>query len=92
MGVSIVAIMGIDILEKALQKYNGKDADISISHKLYGNQKVECELNCIVDDNRIGFSVKNGQEIYVFKNDIKSFLVENYILFEDDLMSVCINV
>jgi hypothetical protein len=88
LGVSIVAIKGIDILGKELQKHNGEDAVISISHKLYGNQKIKCKLNCIVDDSRIGLYIKNGQEICVYKNDIINFQINQYILFEDDLMSI----
>lgn len=83
-----MATKGIDILENVLQKHNGEDALIGIFHKLYGNQKIKCKFNCIVDENRIGFYVKNGQEIFIYKKEIENFEVNNYILFEDDVMQI----
>lgn len=87
-----MAIKGIDNLEMGLRKYNGGDAVISISHKLYGSQKIKCKFDCIVDEQRIGFRVKSGQEIYIYKEDIKSFDVNDVIFFEDDIMGVEIKI
>ena len=49
-----VETKGINIIEKELKEYNGKDAIISISHKLYGDQKLKLQLDYIVDKERIG--------------------------------------
>lgn len=87
-----MAIKGLDKLEKALQQYNGKDAVISTFHKLYGNQKIKCELDCITDEARIGFVIKNGQEIYMYKNEIKEFNVDNGLSFEDDVMRIDVQI
>jgi hypothetical protein len=92
LGVSIVTIKGVDILEKVLQKHNGEDAVISIFHKLYGSQKIKCKLDCITDSNRIGFCIRSGQEIYIHKDKIVNFNVGSPILFEDDLMTICVCV
>lgn len=87
-----MAIKGIDNLEEVLKKYNGGDAVISISHKLYGNQKIKCVLDCIIDDNRIGFRVKSGQEIYVYRSEIVTFYIGEEIVFSDNVMQVNIKL
>jgi len=83
-----VVTKGIDSLERILQQHNGEDAVISISHKLYGGQKIKCELDCVIDANRIGFRAKNGQEVYMFKNDVEAFCTNNTLWFADDVMRV----
>ena len=83
-----VEIKGINILEEALNKNNGKDAIISISQILYGSQKIKCQLDNIFDDKRIGFTVKTGQEIYIYREDIVDFGIEDGIYFADRLMKV----
>ena len=83
-----MAIKGIETLEQVLKQNNGKSAVISTSHKLYGDQKIKCELDCIVDDERIGFRVKSGQEIYMYKNEIESISINDWVFFADDVMSV----
>lgn len=83
-----VAIKGIDNLAKVLSEHTRDDAVISISHKLYGDQKIKCKMDCIVDENRIGFRVKSGQEIYLYKEEIKYIYVSNNVFFSDDVMQV----
>ena len=58
-------------LSIALKKIKGEDAKISISHKLYGDQKLKCIFDPIIDE-RIGFNVK-GQAIYLIKENLHSF-------------------
>ena len=60
-------IKGIYNVEKALKRYNGDDVVISISHALYGGQKLKCKLDCICDKQRVGFCI-GDQEIFVYKN------------------------
>ena len=83
---------GISVLEKALKEYNGKDAMISISHKLYGDQKLRLNLDYIIDEERVGFRVKNGHEIFMYKTDIADYGTKDGIYFADDLMEIKIKL
>lgn len=85
-------IKGINIIEEILKQYMGKDATISISHKLYGEQKVKVKLNYVLDEKRIGFRVANGQEIFVYKNEIIDYGTKDGIYFADDLMEIKIKL
>ena len=84
-----VKIKGINEL---LEKYNGNDARIRISHKLFGVQEIETELDYIFDEDRIGFRVGNGQEIFIHTKDIVSFGIEGSIYFADELMRIDIKL
>lgn len=83
---------GINLLEKALKENNGRAAMISISHKLYGNQRLKCKLDYIFDGNRIGFRVKDGQEKFIYKNDLVDYGTKDGIYFADDLMKIEIKI
>ena len=91
LGCINVAIKGIENIEEHLKKHNGEDALISIFHKLYGNQKIQCKFDCIIDKERIGFRVKSGQEIYMLKKDIVDYQLNCNIRIVDDVMEVFIN-
>ena len=80
-----VKIKGINEL---LNKYSGKDATIRISHKLFGMQKIETELDYIFDGDRIGFRVGNGQEIFIYIKDLVEFGIGGSIYFADDVMKL----
>lgn len=86
-----VETKGINILEEALKKNSGKDAIISISNKLYGDQKVRCALDPIFD-HRVGFRAKTGQEIFIYVGDVVDFGVEDGIFFADELMKISIKL
>ena len=85
-------IKGINILEEAFNNYKGADVLICTHHKLYGDQKIKCEFNYIFDDNRAGFRVKTGQEIYIYREDIVNFGIEDGIYFADRLMEIKIKL
>lgn len=85
-------IKGINILEEAFHKSNGKDATISISHKLYGDQKIKCELDYILDDERIGFKAINGQEIFIYRKDLINYGTKDGIYFADNIMEIRIKM
>ena len=87
-----VEIKGINAIEEILKRNKGEDAIISISHKLYGNQKLKLKLDCIVDENRIGVRVKNGQEIFVYKNEMIDCGIKDGIYIADDLMKISIKL
>lgn len=82
---------GMSILENKLKEYNGGDAIISISHKIYGNQKLKTKLNYIFDEQRIGFYI-NKQEIYIDRNKIVDYGTKDGIYFADDVMEVRIKM
>lgn len=75
-------------IERVLEQYNGEDAVISIFHKLYGNQKIKCKLDCVIDDNRIGFRAGNGQEIYLYTNEIVDCGNDGTVWFADKVMKI----
>lgn len=81
-------IKGISTVEENLMKSKGDDAVIGISHKLYGKQKIKLKLDYILDSKRIGFRLKNGQEIFVYKDEIVDCGIEDGIYFADDIMEV----
>lgn len=83
---------GINILEKAFRKNNGADATISISHKLYGKQKIRCTLDGFCDEQRIGFKIKNGHDIFIYSVDLKSYGIEDGIYFADNIMEINIKL
>ena len=82
---------GINILEKKLREYQGKDAVISTFHKLYGEQKLKIQLEFIFVEDRIGFKV-NAQEIFVFRDKVVGYGVKDGIHFADDLMEIKIKL
>lgn len=83
---------GINILEEALRENKGADAMISISHKLYGDQKIKCELDYILDAKRIGLRVKNGQELFVYRVELVDCGIKDGIYFADDVMKISIKL
>ena len=65
---------------------------ISISHGLYGKQKIKCALDSIIDEDRIGFRVKNGQEIFIYRNDIIDYSIKDGMYFADNIMGINIKL
>jgi hypothetical protein len=63
---------GIKNFTDELKKLNGLNVLINIEHKLYGDQSIKCALQVLNDEERLGF-VTNGQEIYIYKDDIRHF-------------------
>ena len=83
---------GMKALEEKLRECQGGDAVISISHKIYGDQKIKCQLDYIFDKERVGFRVRSGQEIFVYKNDFCHYGIKDGIYFADDVMEVKIKM
>lgn len=83
----------ISALEELLKSNKEGDATISISHKLYGNaQKIRLKPDYIIDETRIGFKLKNGQEIFIYKKDIVDCGTKDDIYFSDNLMEIKIRL
>lgn len=85
-------IKGINTIKEALKQHQGEDATISISHKLYGDQKIKCKLDYLFDETHVGFRVKNGQEIFVHKSEIVDYGTKDGIYFADELMEIRIKL
>lgn len=85
-------IKGINILEKELKRNKGVGAMIGISHKLYGDQKIRCDLDYIFDEERVGFRVNNQQEIFIYRVDLVDYGIEDGIYFADDVMKINIKL
>ena len=83
---------GINTLEEILKINQWADAIISISHKLYGLQKIKCKLDYIFDEERIGFRVQNGQEIFIYRVDLLDYGTKDGIYFADDVMKINIKL
>lgn len=77
-------------LISAIQKVKGEDAEISISHKLYGDQKLRCKFSPITNEH-IGLNIK-GHDIYMDRNKIKNIELGNSIFFSDDVMEIMIKI
>ena len=84
-------IKGINELKKVLEKHNGEDAVISISHKIYKDEKIKCNPEYFMDDKRMGFRIKPGQEVYIYRDELQNWGIDNEIFFEDDVMRVSIS-
>lgn len=79
--------------KRELKKYEGEMAIISISHKLYGEQKIKCELNWIFNEDKIGIRVKRDYEIYMYRGKIVDYgIKDGMIYFADDLMRMDIKL
>lgn len=79
---------GIEILKETLEKKSGVGAMVSIYHQLYGIQKVKCDLDYIFDTERIGVRIKSGQELFIYRKNLKDYGIENGIYFADDVMKI----
>lgn len=77
-------------LIKAMEMAKGDGAEISIVHKLYGDQKLKCDFFPIIND-KIGFNIK-GQEIYIKKEKIEKICLTKGICFADDVMEIRIKL
>lgn len=82
---------GMNILEEKLRECQEGDAFISISHKLYGSQKLKVKLDYIWDEERIGFRA-NKQEIYIYKDKLVNYGTKDGIYFADDIMEIRIKM
>ena len=51
-------------------------------------QKIKLKLNYIFDENRVGFVVNNGQEIFVYRDKIVDYGTQGSIYFADELMRI----
>ena len=81
-------IKGIHIIKEALERYKKESVIINTFHKLYGKQKIICNLDYIFDEKRIGFKATNGQEIFIYRDEIIDYGIKDGIYFADSLMEI----
>lgn len=78
--------LGIEKFIEDLNKINGKYVKIKITHKLYGNQKIEYDLCVLNDKGRLGFCF-DEQEIYLNKWDILDYgIIQGVYFWADKIM------
>lgn len=82
---------GINMLEKTLRENNGADVMVYISHRLYGDQKLKCNLDYICTNEHIGLCV-GTQRIYINREDIINYGINDGIYFADDVMEIKIKL
>jgi hypothetical protein len=83
-----VITKGIKFFIDELKKLNGIEVFINIEHKLYGDQSIKCALQVLDDEERLGF-ITNGQEIYIYKNEICRFRGNDGLYyFADKIMQI----
>lgn len=79
---------GIEQFIAELKQINGKRVQIEITHKLYGDQKIEYDLCILNDGGRLGFQI-NDQDIYLNKTDILDYGINKGMYFwADKLMAL----
>ena len=79
---------------RTFEKWNNlanKSCRIIINHVLFDEQQYDCDaLQVINDENRIGVVIK-GKELFVYKQEVKNFIVNgNVYMIEDDMMTIII--
>ena len=71
-----------------IKKIEGNRVDINISHKLYGNQNIEYDVQILDDASRLGFHI-NDQDIYIEKDKLCEYgIIEDRYYFADELMRI----
>jgi hypothetical protein len=79
---------GIRDFIKEIKNIDGCKTSIEINHKLYGNQRIEYNIQVLDDESRLGFHI-NDQDIYINKLEICDFgIVEGTYYFASKLMRI----
>lgn len=82
--------MGFRDFINEIKGIEGDRVNIDILHKLYGNQKMHCDLQVLDDESRLGFHfAATNQEIYIEKEKICDFGIKKGVYyFASDLMRI----
>lgn len=76
-----------DFIEE-IRSIEGERVNINIKHQLYGNQKIQCDVEIIDDESRLGFSI-NNQNIYIDKKELCDFgIIKGTYYFASKLMRI----
>lgn len=80
--------IGIRDFIKEIKNIEGCKTDIEINHKLYGNQRIECNIQILDDESRLGFHI-NNQDIYIDKAELCDFgIIKGTYYFASKLMRI----
>lgn len=73
-----------------LHELTGRMIKVITTHKWFGREKYNCQLDLICDDTKIGFKIQN-KEIYILKAELESFEKANGVYYiRDSLMEIAI--
>ncbi len=74
---------------KQLQNKRGR---VIVEHALFGGQAYACDNIKVVNDDRVGVTIK-GNDLFVRKENIKSFIIkDNVYMVEDDMLTISVIV
>lgn len=74
--------------------YVNKKYEVKVKHKIFGENKMKCVINGLIDeDNKVGIVV-HGKEIFCYKQDCEYGFVEknDRIIMSDGLMEIDIHL
>lgn len=76
---------------KVFDGHAAKKYKVNVTHKIFGNYKMKCVINEIINDERVGIVV-HGKEIFCYKNDDAFKLTEekDRIIISDSLMEIIV--
>lgn len=70
------------------QQLQNKKGRVIVEHSLFGGQAYACDSIKIVNDDRVGVTIK-GQDLFVRKENIKAFEVkDNEYVVEDEMLAI----
>ena len=73
-----------------LQELIGKMVKVITTHKWFGKEKYDCQLDIVCDDTKIGFKIQN-KETYILKAELESFEKTDGVYYiRDSLMEIAI--
>ena len=80
--------IGIRDFIKEIKNIEGRRVNVSIAHKLYGNQTIRCNIQILDDESRLGFHI-NNQDIYINKTELCDFgITKGTYYFASKLMRI----
>lgn len=83
-----MALDGIKDLIEELNKTEGKNVWIHISHKLFGDQNLKCAFQLFDTEKHLGFLI-GEQKIYIDKKDICDIGIKGELFyFADEIMCI----
>jgi hypothetical protein len=75
-------------------EYVNKKYEVNVNHKIFGENKMKCVINGLIDeDNKVGIVV-HGKEIFCYKQDCAYRFTEknDRVIVSDNLMEIDIHL
>lgn len=85
-GHKVMIKHGIEELKNVFEKFIGKDAVICTFHQIFGKWEIRCTFNFFMDDQRLGIRIREGDELYVYRDKLYIDVIDNHILLADDML------